>query len=58
MTNFDSITRSTEALAEWLNKHCDYCKEIQGWRCDKCPYSDKRCVFEDTWSDWLKQESE
>ena len=57
-TNFDRITDSPEKLAEWLNKHCDYCKEIQEWQCDKCPHSSERCVFKDLWLDWLNEESE
>ena len=57
-TNFQRITESPEALAEWLNEHSDYCKEIQNWQCIDCPYSDKYCTRENQWLDWLMQESE
>ena len=55
-TNFDRITASPKALAEWLNEHSDYCREIQNWQCDKCPYGDKDCPIENTWLDWLNEE--
>ena len=57
MTNFDRITKSPEALADWLEEHCDYCKEIQSWQCGKCPYSNSDCVEATQWLDWLNQES-
>jgi hypothetical protein len=55
-TNFDRITESPEKLAEWLDEHSDYCREIQNWQCDKCPYCDKDCTRENTWLDWLNEE--
>ena len=57
-TNFQRITESPEALAKWLDEHCDYCKEIQNWQCTDCPYSDKYCTIENQWLDWLMQESD
>ena len=57
-TNFDRITDSPKALAEWLDEHCDYCNEIQHWQCCKCPYHDKNCVGESQWLYWLNEESD
>lgn len=57
-TNFERITKSPAALAEWLNEHSDYCKEIQNWQCADCPYSDKYCTRENQWLDWLMKESD
>lgn len=56
-TNFERITESPEALAEWLDEHCDYCKEIQDVQCDKCPHSGRYCVHDNIWLEWLNEES-
>ena len=56
-TNFDRITASPEALAEWLDEHCDYCKEIQDVQCDKCPHAGRYCVHYNIWLEWLNEES-
>ena len=63
MTNFDSITKSPEALAEFMAKHevfpCGYIVD-----CDNCSFSGK-CSDDnflpsnyEKWLEWLKQESE
>ena len=62
-TNFDRITKSTEALAEFMAKHeifpCGYIVD-----CDNCSFSGK-CSDDnflpsnyEKWLEWLKQESE
>ena len=61
-TNFDRITKSTEALAEFMAKHeifpCGYIVD-----CDNCSFSGK-CSDDnflpsnyEKWLEWLKQES-
>lgn len=56
-TNFQRITESPEKLAEWLDEHCDYCKEIQDVQCDKCPHAGRYCVHDNIWLEWLNEES-
>ena len=62
VTNFDRITKSTEALAEFMAKHeifpCGYIVD-----CDNCSFSGK-CSDDnflpsnyEKWLEWLKQES-
>ena len=53
-TNFDRITASEEALAEWL--HREVCTECYQCNIDKCPY--KGFDSQEDWLEWLKQESE
>ena len=61
-TNFQRITESEEALAEYLAKNYDYCTYAD---CDNCPVNneDGFCENEgktdyEIWLWWLKQESE
>ena len=55
MTNFESITSSPEALAEFIQNCVN---------CDDCPITDKSvCEYKyesckEAWLEWLKQESE
>ena len=59
-TNFDRITKSPEALAEWILKisgNCAWCRD--GGNPKFCPCDGKSCLFEDDGCvEWLKQESE
>lgn len=56
MTNFESITSSPEALAEFIIDKLQYCKRPV---CPICPVW-KKCdgVSKDAFVKWLKQESE
>ena len=56
MTNFESITASPEALAEFIIDKLQYCKRPV---CPICPVW-KKCdgVSKDAFVKWLKQESE
>ena len=60
-SNFDRITASPEALAEWLGKHINFCDEFF---CENCPYNYEvdgcglRHSETEKWLEWLKQESE
>ena len=56
VTNFDKVTESPEALAEWLDNTFDYCQAIWHWQCDKCTWSKKNesCVGDkEKWLEWL-----
>ena len=62
-TNFDRITKTPEALAEFITGligigKCSWC--IDGGNPDACPCDfGKQCLFEgDGCLEWLKQESE
>ena len=60
-TNFDRITDSPEALAEWLGENVDYCQTMWYWACDKCTWSKKHesCMNDKVkWLEWLNEESE
>lgn len=60
-TNFERITKSPEALAEWLSNTFDLCDR----GCSHCVIGIERCVeerpngkdTEDLVLEWLKQES-
>ena len=56
MTNFESITATPEALAEFIIDKLQYCKRPV---CPICPVW-KKCdgVSKDAFVKWLKQESE
>ena len=56
MNNFDSITASPEALAEFIIDKLQYCKRPV---CPICPVW-KKCdgVSKDAFVEWLKQESD
>lgn len=59
-TNFDRITKSPEALAEFIGSVLDVCGDEFGV-CKRCPL-DKTCIadkgFKQSALEWLKQESE
>jgi len=59
MTNFESITASPEALAEFIGSVLDCCSDEFGV-CKRCPL-DKTCIadkgFKQSALEWLKQES-
>ena len=56
VTNFDRVTKSPEALAEFIIDKLQYCKRPV---CPICPVW-KKCdgVSKDAFVKWLKQESE
>lgn len=63
MTNFESISESPEALAEFLGEYAmPPCGHIV--LCKECPLNGKSCLDDnvatdkDAWLVWLKQESE
>ena len=59
-TNFDRITKTPEALAEFIGSVLDCCSDEFGV-CKRCPL-DKTCIadkgFKQSALEWLKQESE
>lgn len=55
LTNFDRITESTEALAEFITKVVNKCSFNE---CDECMLADVCCTDKHKMKEWFEKESE